>query len=92
MATGEYAFRTSGRFEPYLYGGAGLIGLAWDSEDQGFAMAFGFHLGAGVRYTFSPPAAVFIEARYTSSVRPDLTYAGINAGIAYKMGGGEGDR
>lgn len=79
-----YDIPTGSNLSPFVFGGAGLMGLSNGDSDSGF----GWQLGAGVGFEGESNITPFLEARYQSASINEATISlfGVEAGVSIGLG------
>jgi len=87
MAFLEYGFQTSGKLQPYLFGGAGLLvhRLSADGVESDSETKFGYQFGAGLGFPLGGTTSLYVEGRYMGA--SDTNYFAALAGFAFGLGG-----
>lgn len=78
-----YDIPTEGKINPYVWGGAGLMGLkvSFDGDSES-ASGFGWQFGAGVALATEGKVHPFLEGRYQSS---SITFDGDTESVSVGM-------
>lgn len=81
-----YDIQTESSISPFVFGGAGLMGLSQSDSDS--ESGFGWQLGAGVGFEGDSNITPFVEGRYQSVSLDGGTLAilGIEAGVSIGLG------
>lgn len=79
-----YSVPTASTVSPFVFGGAGLMGIKNGDSETGF----GWQLGGGIAFAGESAVTPFVEGRYQSASIEDATLAffGIDAGISIGFG------
>lgn len=84
-----YDIPTESSVSPFVFGGAGLMGLSQSFLDESETESgFGWQLGGGVAFEGESNISPFIEARYQSASINDVTvsFLGVEAGVSIGLG------
>ena len=99
MAILGYDIQTEGKINPYVWGGAGLMGLKQTSGGESISESgFGWQFGAGLALETEGRVSPFVEGRYQSasltfeddSSSSTVGIIGIEAGVSIGLGSNDG--
>lgn len=98
MAIVGYDIPTEGKINPYVWGGAGLMGLKLSGGGESISESgFGWQFGAGLALATEGKVSPFVEGRYQSasltfegdSSSSSVGIIGIEAGVSIGLGGND---